>query len=415
MGWQDRLKEAAYTTPSGQRLTFLYENVSKGFDKKTSSFDFPDAPGTFVQDNGKTSRRLPLRVIFSGDDYDLEATAFEDGLAESGPGKLEHPIYGAIDVVPFGSINRKDNLKTAANQAIIEVTFWETIDLLFPSGQVEPAAEVLAAVAEYNEAAAAQFEEVIEVETAVERATLKSRYQQVLDRARSALQAIADAQDAVREQFNAIYDSITAAIDTLIGTPLTLASQTAIFLQAPGRALVSIRARLDAYTNLANTLITGESAVRTPGNDSQAANDFKNDDLFASTIITGAIVSVVNNEFQTKTEALGATQEILALEAAVTAWRDANLESLSLIDTGSAYQQLQEAVAITAGFLVEISFSLKQERSLILDRDRTVIDLVAELHGTTDDDTLNFFINSNDLTGSEILELPKGKEVVYFV
>ena len=414
MAWQDRLKEAAYTPPSGQRLTFLYENVSKGFDKKTSSFDFPDAPGTFVQDNGKTSRRLPLRVIFSGDDYDLEATAFEDGLAETGPGKLEHPIYGAINVVPFGSINRRDDLKTAANQAIIEVTFWETIDLLFPSGQVDPGAEVLTAVDEYNEAAAAQFEEVLDVDTAVERATLKSRFQSVLNSARSALQTIADAQDAVRQEFNAIYDSITAGIDTLISAPLTLASQTAIFLQTPARALVSIRARLDAYTNLASTLITGESAVRKPGNDSQAANDFQNDDLYASTIVTGTILSVINNEFQTKTEALSAAQEILDLEASVTAWRDANLESLSLIDTGGAYQQLQEAVALTAGFLVEISFSLKQERSLILDRDRTVIDLVAELYGSVDDQ-LDFFINSNNLTGSEILELPKGKKVVYFV
>lgn len=414
MAWQDRIKEAAYTTPSGQRLTFLYENVSKSFDKKTSSFNFPDAPGTFVQDNGKTGRRFPLRVIFSGDDYDLEATTFEEGLAESGAGKLEHPIYGSVDVVPFGSIGRRDDLKTAGNQTIIEVTFWETIDILFPSGQVDPAAEVLTAVTEYNEAAGAQFEEVLDIDTAVERATLKSRYQAALNKARSALQSIVDAQDAVRKQFDAIYDSITAGIDTLISAPLTLASQTVIFLQAPGRALVSIRARLDAYKNLASSIFTGEDAIKVPGLNSEAINTFHNDDLFVSTIITGTIVSVVNNEFQTKTEALNAAQEILELEASVTAWRDANLQSLSLIDTGSAYQQLQEAVALTVGFLVDISFSLKQERSLVLTRDRTVIDVVAEFYGSVDDQ-LDFFINSNDLTGSEILELPKGKKIVYFI
>lgn len=84
------------------------------------------------------------------------------------------------------------------------------------------------------------------------------------------------------------------------------------------------------------------------------------------------------------------------------------------IDTGSAYQQLQEAVAITAGFLVGISFTLKQERRLILDRSRTIIDLVAELYGSIDEQ-LDFFITSNNLSGSEILELPKGREIVYYV
>ncbi len=84
------------------------------------------------------------------------------------------------------------------------------------------------------------------------------------------------------------------------------------------------------------------------------------------------------------------------------------------IDTGGAYQQLQDAVALTAGFLVEISFSLKQERVIILDRNRTIIDLAAELYGSIDDQ-LDFLISSNDLSGSEILELPRGREIVYYV
>ena len=29
MAWNDRIREAAYTSPSGERLTFGYENVSK--------------------------------------------------------------------------------------------------------------------------------------------------------------------------------------------------------------------------------------------------------------------------------------------------------------------------------------------------------------------------------------------------
>ena len=85
-----------------------------------------------------------------------------------------------------------------------------------------------------------------------------------------------------------------------------------------------------------------------------------------------------------------------------------------IIDTGELYDPLQQAVALTTGFLVQVSFTLRQERTRILERDRTVHDLVGELYGRVDEE-IDFFINSNGLTGSEILELPKGKEIVYYV
>ena len=51
MGWQDRVKEGAYTSPSGLRFVFDFEDVSVLPPKKTKGFDFPDAVGTYVQDN----------------------------------------------------------------------------------------------------------------------------------------------------------------------------------------------------------------------------------------------------------------------------------------------------------------------------------------------------------------------------
>lgn len=414
MAWNDRIREAAYTSPGGDRITFAYENVRKTVDKKTTGFEFPDADGTYVQDLGHTGRRYPLRVFFWGDDYDQDADRFEAALLERGIGRLEHPIYGTVDVVPFGTITRRDDLKTAANQAVVEVTFWETIGLIYPAAQIDPASAVLTAVDEYNDAAAAEFEEVTSLDSAVEQASFKNSYESLLDSARSGLQAVADVQENVQKEFDAIYDSINEGVDVLIAQPLTLAFQTTQLLQSPARALTNIQARLDAYGDLANSIISGDGAVVSPGNDSTNSNQFHTNDLYASTYVTGSVVSVVNNEFTTKTEALEAAELVLTQLEDVTNWRDENFQSLEEVDAGSSYQQLQEAVALTAGFLVEISFSLKQERRIVLDRNRTIIDLAAELYGSVDDQ-LDFLINSNSLTGSEILELPKGREIVYYV
>ena len=414
MAWQDRLKEAAYTSPSGQRFTFSYENVSKSVTKRTSAFNFPDADGTYIQDLGRTGRRYPMRLFFHGDNYDLEAAAFDAALLEVGAGRLEHPMYGTVDVVPFGDITRRDDLKTAANQAIIEVKFWETTDILLPSVQADPATGVLNAISEYNAAAAGQFEEELVLDNASEVASFKNRFSAVLDTTGATLKGVAEAQDDVRQQFNAVYDSVNSSIDTLVSEPLTLATQTLIFIQTPARALANIRARLSAYSDMAGALISGPNAIRTPSLNASNSNAFRNDNLYASTAITGAVVSVVNNTFETKTEALEAAEDILDLAEQVNTWRDDNLVSLSEIDTGEAYQQLQEAVALAAGFLVQISFSLKQERRIVLDRARSIVDLVAGLYGEVDTQ-LDFLINSNSLTGSEILELPKGREIVYFI
>ena len=414
MAWNDRIREAAYTSPSGERITFGYENVSKKVDKKTTGFEFPDADGTFVQDLGHTGRKYPLRVFFWGDNYDQEADAFEAALLERGTGKLEHPIYGTVDVVPFGTITRRDDLKTGANQAVLEITLWETIGLIYPAAQNDPASAVLSAVGEYNDAVSAEFEDVTNLDSAVDAATFKNSYQALLDSASSGLQAIADTQDDVRKQFDAIVDSINQGIDILIAEPLTLAFQTAVMIQAPARALANIEARLTAYGDLANSIINGDGAVVTPSLDASSSNEFHTNDLYASTYVTGSVVSVVNNQFTTKTEALEAAEVILTQLDDVVNWRDDNFQALGEVDTGGAYQQLQEAVALTTGFLVEISFSLKQERSIVLNRNRTIIDLAAELYGSVDDQ-LDFFINSNNLSGSEILEVPKGREIVYYV
>jgi len=414
MDWTDRIREAAYNSPSGDRLTFDYENVSKTVDKKTTSFEFPDANGSYVQDLGNTGRKYPLRVFFWGGDYDIKAEAFEAALLERGTGTLEHPIYGVIDVVPFGTITRRDDLKTGANQAVFEVTFFETIGLIYPTSQSDPASSVLNAVEEYNNSVAQEFENVTTLDNAVDAVTFKNDYQSLLDSASTGLQSVANAQDNVRTQFNAVRDSINQGIDILIAEPLTLAFQTTILLQAPARAAINITDRLEAYKNLADGIITGDNAVVTPSFNASSSNEFHTNDLYASTYVTGSVVSVVNTQFTTKTSAIEAAELILTQLDEVTNWRDANFAALSEIDTGEAYQQLQEAVALTAGFLVEISFTLLQERRVILDRDRTIINLVAEFYGSVDDQ-LDFFINSNSLTGSEILEVPRGREIVYYI
>ena len=411
MAWTDRLKEAVYISPSGVALRFDFEDVSRNFDKRTTAFETSGKDGTYIQDSGRGGRRFPMKIFLSGANYDLEANAFEEALGERGRGKLQHPLYGTFDVVPFGTISRLDALVTAGNQAIITVVFWETTDL-FPTTQGDAGAALVASLDSFNQSMAAELAEDLDLGSAVEETTFIDEYEAILARVEDAMRPIAETQEDVRVKFEAVSSSISRGIDVLIDEPL--ARQTLLLVQLPGQAATSITARLDGYNNLFQDLLERVGIQEKSDSDSRSSNRFHTADMYASGFVTGSVVSVLSHTFQTKPEALGAAEVILDQFDELVAWRDDNYASLEEVDTGESYQALQETVALTAGFLVDLSFSLKQERRITLTRGRSIIDLVAELYGEVDSQ-LDFFINSNNLTGSEILQVPAGREVVFYV
>src|SRR5690606_4515455 len=334
--WEDRLQEAAYTSPGGTRIRFIYEDVGRATSKRTTAFEFPGVNDAYVQDNGHGSRRYPLRCIFTGNHCDKLATAFEAALLERGKGKLEHPLYGTFDVVPFGDINRRDDLKSAANQAIVEVTFWTTVDAVYPSGDGNPRSEILAALDGFDLAAAQQFT-AADLASALQQVNLKSTIRKTLRQVSATLQSVADSVESVNREFRDLQSLVNFGLDVLVGQPLLLAQQIANLITAPARALAGIRSRLDAYRNLLNQLLgnsRSSSADRalSANHRIKAQNDFRVADLSASSAVAGSVLSVLENEFTTKTEAIEAANEIAEQLDILSQWREQRFEELELID-----------------------------------------------------------------------------------
>jgi prophage DNA circulation protein len=414
------VREAAYTPPSGIRMPFLYEDVSRETDKRTTAFQFPGVEGSYVQDNLFSARRYPLRCYFAGPSHDLAATAFELALLERGPGRLEHPFYGSFDAIPFGTITRRDDLKSGANQSVIEVTFWATLLALYPSGQASPRNELLAALDAYDAAGADDYVEQTDLATAAARASTSTQTRSLLRIASDALGAIAGAVTAVDRQFRDAQSALNYGIDVLVGQPLQLAQQVVNLVKAPALATIGVEMRLAGYRDFAEriyaqatTTSTGTSAALA-GARLRLRNGFATSTLFASASVAGSIRSALETTYAAKPGALTAADEVLAQFDALIAWHDSGLASLGAIDNGGAQQALRHAAARAAAYLIEASFDLAVERIIVLDRPRSVIDLCAELYGSVDD-RLDYLITTNDLSGSEILELPRGASIAYYV
>jgi len=405
MSWIDRLKEASYTSPKGEVFNFDYEDVSLSFDKKTTAFEFANSNNTYVQDNGNTSRRYPLRIFFWGTDYDIESEKFLNALEQKGIATLSHPMYGIVQVIPFGTITRRDDLKTAGNQAIFEITFFNTINILYPNSQNNTQNVVINSIEEYNTVTADNFGNKIDLSSEVSKATFKNGFESLTKNTGSSLNGLVKTSKSAETQFNTIQDSILGGLDSLVDDPKTLISQANKLIQLPSKVEISFLSKLNSYGNLINTNVNTKPTSN---------NEYQNLAYYNNTYLTGLSSSAINNTFDTKNEAIEVAILLLETLELITNWSDDISEDLSIIDTGESYQKLQETISLTAGFLVELSFSLKQERSIILDRDRTLIDLSYEIYGEVDNQ-IDFLINSNKLSGNEILELPKGKEILYYV
>lgn len=468
--WIDRLAPAAYTPPSGLRITFDYEDQNTGADKKTSAHEFPDANGVLVQDHGLGARRFPSRIFFSGPDHDKQAAVFEAAIQETGRGVLETPLYGEHEVVPFGKYRRFDLLVRGANQTVFEVMFLKTIGAVYPLFEEDAASAVQSALDLFGDAGAAEFASALQQTSVSETQGILDTINGLVDQVGEGLDKVAAVQQVVADQFEDIISTIDNTIDTLVAQPLTLAFETKRLIQTPATALANITDRLTSYGNLASNIFGASNAVSDPGgpggkgpridantgvgNDAEGPNRFHCRSLFAMNYVAGSTLSTLftntdtagtsgvpaiqrqqadadrtdvaaQNKFESSTQALDAAALVLEQLDALVTWRDENFQALagdsgdfistpSNTDQGGAIEALQRAVGLGAGFLIQLSFALPRERTVVLTAPRTFLDLCWELKGTIVDNELDFLIDSNDLSGDEIFELPVGREMVYY-
>ncbi len=325
MTWQQRTREAAYNSPSGVRLPFIFVEIPREFDKLTTGFNFPGISGTFVQDNGTSDRRYPMRCIFSGNDHDLEAKAFEDALHETGRGKLEHPRDGRVDVVPFGTIKTREDLVKEANQTIIEVAFWESTIILYPSGTNDPGGQVLQSVDDSFSAATSTFADNIETSSAVDRSSLRNRFNTAIGSIRSILGTVVSVDPTQFRNFNVVADSIISDLDTLIDTPEILADQLNVLMQIPANSLATIGAKTDGY----NAVVSLFTSVLNPDDQLRSTiNDFRNDEIFAIDALNGLIISSVTATFPTRSDAISSAANVVDQFDIVNEWREINYAGL---------------------------------------------------------------------------------------
>lgn len=117
MAWRDSLQDASF-----RGVPFQCTQVGRMGARAIAVHEYPYAAGADLEDMNLAARRVRLRAVFFGDDYEEQLAAFVEALEAPGTGDLVHPVHGSMTVL---SEAWEDEHDADFEGAILSVSFIE--------------------------------------------------------------------------------------------------------------------------------------------------------------------------------------------------------------------------------------------------------------------------------------------------
>jgi hypothetical protein len=426
MSYLDRIKPAQFISPSGKLFEFRYsEGFEKNFSHKVGEFQFSDLRGTYYQDNDVTSDGLPFKCYFAGPDYDLEAKEFEEALREKGHSFFLHPMYGT-KLVQVLTVRRSDNPQKRGGIGTFDIEFGETIEL-----QPEQTTEFNVEKAgdekdEMNLQAALQFAENIINDTQNKITEIKSTIRSKINLAKDIMAKVAFLNEEIANSFTVGVNDMLDNLDTIIEEPFNFAQQMQNVFQQPILATEARLTRLDAYKDMLETMLeldgTGTSLLASEIVSDVLRNDVVIAEVFASAAMGAIIYSSSLSEYQNRTDAFDSisiintnfdlmsnTLDVIQAKFTGELLFDQYFSQSLSFSVSRNFQQLVNAD------IQRRSLELKIEKRITLKKNTHYLTLCAENYNSIENDILEFFENTNNMTGDDYYILRKGREVILYI
>jgi hypothetical protein len=422
MGWDDRKRQAALTTPDNKRFEFDYEDLERSRAENASIFKFAEKSGARIPRQSSGHDIYPLTAIFNGDNYDIIGEEFWQATKVPGEFFLEHPRFVGIKRVQLMTIRQRVAAKSGDNETKFDMVLHETLPESLPSTALDATTQILNTGLELLGEAGDSYAGNVELDNALVVGELQAESTSFIDDVNSFFADIAAQEAALSAAFDAQFLSVSAAIDNMVDGPLEFANNAAIFVATPSRVAVDIGTRITAYEDLFDNTIDRLSFAVDEVIDA-AHNRGALAMLTSMGIISGMCQSAVSDaSYLTRGAVLNISDRIVAINDRTIAMLDEYSDAFNDEDDPAdrrfeiteATNILNDLVSLTTGRLYDVAFTLKQERIIVFDTERDTVTLTHELYGYTDAD-FDFLVATNKLKSDELYFIPPYKEIVYYI
>ena len=407
MSYLERIRDASYTSPSGKVFTFDVREVARSGEKKASIHEAPEQDSAFVQDLGMGASRFSLQCFFGGEDYDAAADDFFAGLTERGAGTLAHPRWGDVRVLALKWV-QKEGLVEGMRQAVFDIEFVRYGSAIWPVSKVNVSTTVAAKLGAIDvTSAAAQMVPASALDAASGAAKARIDWPGIL-------KGVTQFETDLAANIQGLADTVNKTIDDIVANPKAFCEATLALMSAPGNAVMSVYAKVTGYVAMAGALadeVTTKFEAAIVG-------------LQALGILSGAAgaaVAPVSDEatpFGAKRKVTGNGDEAALAAALLLGLAEDVWNKLPVLEaTGyeaplEMVQTIKVALSEAVGVLLDSAVNLPRRRSMILDGDRSPLELGFILYG--DPERQDDVIAENDLQGDQIFTVSGGTEVFWY-
>lgn len=409
MSWIEQISAGiTITTGDGKEYTPQYLKPNKGFEFNVAEFEYIDVEGTYVPRKKRKGRRFILELYFQGEDHLQTVEAFEKSSLDPNPWKVSHPLYGQLTVQPM-SVTFDDEI---ASYTKVVIPVVETIVVSLPQSTVSAKDVIAEKKLITDEALTDSYISDVKPKTKdyqAIKANANTAYQNTVKKIKTTLD-----NEAYLNSFN----TANRFIDQVTKDPLDIMRQVQKLISAPALFADSVRNRL-------NTLISQFNALRSTlaGALTFPAKKLYENNMgtIISSLCQAAVTNITPEDYSNRGLVVSSIELLVAsynqyIED-ISGLQAANGSAPNnFIPNGSAMQLLSQLITYTIANLFEIASQSKQERSYLVPNDTTWVNLAKRFYGLkTDDSTISLLIEQNNVGPAEILLVPKGKTVVYYV
>lgn len=397
MNWLDRINdiELEIITGDGQSFKPLWKEARKNVKYNTEGFDFVGVEGTYVERKKQSGNQFPVLFYFQGEDCIEQARKFEYAARDSRAWTIIHPIYDSILVQPLSL--EFDN--SVLNISKITGIVWETINWKYPLHELNVKITIVRIKKDIDIRNAEVFENNIDITSP-----------DLTDDALLSCDIIGKSYEIltnVFEKVNILKDllrSASAAAQNILSLPLYFMQQIQNLINFPFLIKQNIEFKInqviDNYNDLKDVIVGVND-----NNELYAAYSFS----LLSTICQIA-ASPEDVDYNTRQDVLNTIDKIIILNNDIIN----TFDDISYQPDANLSLQLDRIVNTTVANLYDIAWNARQERSFILEKDNNIVNLAYKYFGKGDEN-LQKFIDVNILTKDELLQINKGRKLIYYV
>lgn len=409
MAWNDLIDiPLIITTGDGVEYQPLIKesNYTYSYAFNVSEFEFPEVIGTRVERLLKKSRRFPFEVFFDGANCVEDALKFEKSTEDIRPWSINHPFFKKLDGHPISLEFDYSGISS------VRISF-EFVESIKDDGPVTVLAKketILNLADEQLQTNTDYLSENVAIEPD-DIIGLQEQLTEVNNQSKNKL-SIGDISTDYYNAFQTAYNSVSNAISDASNAFF----QAQNFLSYPARFKQKVDVRIALLESQAKALT--ESAKNIV--DSKSKRIFESNKSAVITAIVQSSVTPDESDYQNTNEVFNVIYKItdiynsyiLELSDMQT---DYGWDVDSYLPDYNLQMKLNNLVNFALSNLLEIALTASQERVVYLEANSNPILLTHRFYGLDEnDENLNKFINTNDLSIDELLFIEKGRKIIYY-